>query len=135
MVQETIRFSETVVNEVEDLVAEGVFETKSEFYRFASEMLLDAINDEYDPEMVNYDKLSGGVRERIDSAIGEQDALPDPTTQPNDAGTFYRSALVVRRHARKGEIEQAEEHIDSHYPPERGEYLMLEDILHHCKNE
>ncbi|NKE36559.1 transcriptional regulator [Natronococcus sp. JC468] len=125
MAQETIRFSESIVDEVEDLVENGEFEHKSEFYRFATEVLLNALNEEYDPEMVKYDRLLESVTNR-----SEGPGLDPGVQHDDDAGsTFYRSATTIRRHARRGESEAAEEHIDARYPPERGEYLLLEDLL------
>jgi hypothetical protein len=118
MVQETVRYSDSIVETVEKLVEEDTFSHKSEFYRFATELLLDQLDEEYEPEMVNYDALSEATQQ---SYINTSD-------QP-DESMFYQSAIVVRRHARRGEVETAEEYIDTHYPPERGEYLLLESLL------
>lgn len=118
MVQETVRYSESIVDAVDELVEEGTFGHKSEFYRFATEMLLDSIDESYNPEMLNYDTLAENTRQQ-----GEE------YHQESDTRMFYSSAIVVRRHARRGEIGAAEEYIDTHYPPERGEHLILEALL------
>lgn len=118
MVQETVRYSDSIVQTVEKFVEEDTFSHKSEFYRFATELLLDQLDEEYEPEMVNYDALLEATQQ---SYIGISDQ--------SDRSMFYQSAIVVRRHARRGEIKTAEEYIDTHYPPERGEHLLLETLL------
>jgi Arc/MetJ-type ribon-helix-helix transcriptional regulator len=123
MVQETVRYSDSVVETVQSLVEEGTFNHKSEFYRFATELLLDQLDEEYEPEMVSYDALSEATQQSTHS-----------TSDQPDRSMFYQSAIVVRRHARCEEITAAEEHIDRHYPPERGEYLLLEALLDYYSN-
>ena len=119
MVQETVRYSDSIVESVEELVENGVFEHKSEFYRFATELLLESLHENYEPEMLNYDNLAENTRQQIgDTAI-----------EKSERSMFYESAVVVRRHARRGEMSAAEEYIDTHYPPERGEHLLLEALL------
>jgi Arc/MetJ-type ribon-helix-helix transcriptional regulator len=118
MVQETVRYSDAIVKKVNELVEEGTFETKSEFYRFATEMLLDSMCEDYAPEMLKYDI----VAERTRQQVGE-------SSEESDGSMFYNSAIIVRRHARRGEIDAAEEYIDTHYASERGEYLLLESLL------
>ncbi len=119
MVQETVRYSDSIVESVEELVEEDVFEHKSEFYRFATELLLDSLHDDYEPEMLNYDSLAEATRQEVG----------DTAVEKSDKSMFYESAVVVRRHARRGEVGAAEEYIDTHYPPERGEHLLLEALL------
>ena len=119
MVQETVRYSDSIVEAVEQLVERGTFENKSEFYRFASELLLGSLDDDYDPEMLNYDTLAERTRKH----------MRGPTVEQQEGSMFYESAIVVRRHARRGEISTAEEYIETHYPSERGEYLLLEALL------
>jgi Arc/MetJ-type ribon-helix-helix transcriptional regulator len=118
MVQETVRFSDYIVNEVDELVEEGMFEHKSEFYRFATEMLLDSMREDYSPEMLNYDTIAAKTRQQLGSSANESDGT-----------MFYNSAIAVRRYARRGEIDAAEDYIDAHYPTEGGEYLLLEALL------
>ena len=120
MVQETVRYSDSVVDEVQELVEDGIFETKSEYYRFASELLLDSLKEDYDPEMVKYDAIA---------EVTQQQTNNESTIDRSDSSMFYKSAIVVRRHARRGEIDAAEEYIDTHYAPDRGEYLLLEALF------
>ena len=125
MVQETVRYSDSVVERVQELVEEGTFENKSEYYRFASELLLDSLKEDYEPEMVKYDAIAENTQQQVqgESAIDKA-----------DGSMFYKSAIVVRRHARRGEIDAAEEYIDTHYAPDRGEYLFLESLLDYYYN-
>lgn len=123
MVQETVRFSDYIVNEVDELVEEGMFEHKSEFYRFATEMLLDSMREDYSPEMLNYDAIAEKTRQQLGNPSNE-----------SDGSMFYNSAIVVRRYARRGEINAAEDYIDTHYPTEGGEYLLLEALLDYYYN-
>jgi len=119
MVQETVRISESIVEAVQAPVNEGTFEHKSEFYRFATELLLDSLQEDYDPEMLNYDSLTETTRQQLAEFTGGQ----------SGGSMFYESAILIRRHARRGEIDTAEEYIETHYPSERGEYLLLEALL------
>ena len=50
MVKSTVRFPESVVGEIESLVEDGRFESKSEFYRFSTDYVLNQVLDDYDPE-------------------------------------------------------------------------------------
>lgn len=119
MVQETVRYSDSIVQKVDELVEEGSFDNKSEFYRFAAELLLDSLRDDYEPEMLNYDSIAEVTRQQVGGADSE----------PSNGSMFYQSATTVRRYARRGDTTGAEEYIDTHYPPERGEYLLLEALL------
>lgn len=123
MVQETVRYSNTIVETVEKLVEQGSFSNKSEFYRFATELLLEQLDEEYEPEMVSYNALSEATQ------LSDTD-----NSDQSDGSMFYQSAIVVRRHARREEISAAEEYIDAHYPPQRGEYLLLEALLDYYIN-
>ena len=49
MVKSTVRFPESVVGEIEALVEDGTFESKSEFYRFSTDYVLNQVLDEYEP--------------------------------------------------------------------------------------
>jgi hypothetical protein len=124
MVQETVRYSDSIVKSVEEMVNEDIFDHKSEFYRFATEFLLDQLDQNYDPEMLNYDTLAESTQHNVE---------PDSDYR-SDKSMFYQSAIAVRRHARRGNITAAEEYIDTHYPSERGEYLLLEAVLDYYSN-
>ena len=125
MVQETVRYSDSVVERVQELVEEGTFENKSEYYRFASELLLDSLKKDYEPEMVKYDAIAENTQQQVKGGFA---------IDQSDGSMFYESAIVVRRYARRGEIDAAEEYIDTHYGPDRGEYLFLEALLDYYYN-
>ena len=81
--------------------------------------MLDSLQEDYDPEMLNYDSLTETTRQQLAEFTGGQ----------SGGSMFYESAILIRRHARRGEIDTAEEYIETHYPSERGEYLLLEALL------
>ena len=105
---------------VEEMVAEGVFSNKSEFQRFAVEYVLSEIED-YEPEMVDFDELQ---RE-----VFQQPATDRAEMSPEINENFYENAARVRQFAIRGEIETAEEYIDTAYPVTDPRCLLLDDLL------
>jgi Arc/MetJ-type ribon-helix-helix transcriptional regulator len=120
VVKSTVRFPETVMDCVEEMVAEGVFSNKSEFQRFAVEYVLSEIED-YEPEMVDFDELQ---RE-----VFQQPATDRAEMSPEINENFYENAARVRQFAIRGEIETAEEYIDTAYPVTDPRCLLLDDLL------
>ncbi|WP_336338332.1 ribbon-helix-helix domain-containing protein [Haloarcula brevis] len=120
MVKSTVRFPETVMDCVEEMVAEGVFSNKSEFQRFAVEYVLSEIDD-YEPEMVDFDELQRDVF--------QQPATDRTEMSPEINENFYENAARVRQFAIRGEIETAEEYIDTAYPVTDPRCLLLDDLL------
>lgn len=121
MVKNTVRFHESVVKEIETLVEEGVFESKSEFSRFASEYVLEQILQGYEPHMVDFDQVKAEV-------------LPEPRTiqtvdDPEEGIPFFESAAIVRKYALRGNFQDAEDFIDHHYDAGQRDALMLEELL------
>lgn len=134
MVQETIRFSEGMTEKVDELLDQGVFETKSEFYRFAAETLLVSLNDDYQPDMVDYERHQQSVRNAVEDDDGEFDTVCGDVAKNGEGDNedeclFYTSAITIRRLAREGDIDSAKEYIDDNYTKERGELLLLEALL------
>ena len=121
MVKSTVRFSETVMERVEEMVSEETFSNKSEFQRFAVELVLSEIAD-YDPEMLDFDELRQQVLPDED-LIREAEAPADADEQ------FYQVAARVRQFAIRGDLETAEEYIDTHYPSTDPRCMLLDDIL------
>jgi len=70
MVKSTVRFSETVMDRVEELVSGEQFSSKSEFQRFAVEYVLSEVDD-YEPEMLDFE----AVRDEVfpDHAVGREE--------------------------------------------------------------
>jgi Arc/MetJ-type ribon-helix-helix transcriptional regulator len=120
VVKSTVRFPETVMDCVEEMVAEGVFSNKSEFQRFAVEYVLSEIED-YEPEMVDFDELQRDVF--------QQPATDRAEMSPEINENFYENAARVRQFAIRGEIETAEEYIDTAYPVTDPRCLLLDDLL------
>jgi hypothetical protein len=120
MVKSTVRFSETVMDRVEELVSGEEFSSKSEFQRFAVEYVLSEIDD-YEPEMLDFED----VRDEVfpDHAVGRG--------EPNGEGDgeFYQVAARVRQFALRGEIETARELIDTRYPATDPRAMVLDDII------
>ncbi len=113
MTKETVRYPDEVVDAVEDVVGEGVFESKSEFYRFSAEYVLRAIDPDYEPETIDFEEIEAELR---DYGAGE------------DGGAFFADAVRVRKLGLRGEFEEAEAVVDS-YPETSGEAVFLEGLL------
>ena len=120
MVKSTVRFSETVMDRVEELVSGDQFSSKSEFQRFAVEYVLSEIDD-YEPEMLDFDDVRNEVFP--DHAVGR--------TEPSGEGDgeFYQVAARVRQFALRGEIDTARELIDTQYPATDPRAMVLDDII------
>lgn len=121
MVKSTVRFPETVMSRVEEMVAEGVFSSKSEFQRFAVEYVLSEV-DEYDPEMLDFDELR-------EQALPEDSLVQEAEGTPNPNEKFYETAARVRQFAVRGEIDTAQDYIDTNYPMTDPRSMLLDDLL------
>lgn len=106
---------------VEKMVEEGVFSNKSEFQRFAVEYVLSEIDD-YEPEMVDFTDLQKEVFHHQPTNNGAE-------MSPEINENFYENAARVRQFAIRGEIETAEEYIDTAYPVTDPRCLLLDDLL------
>ena len=121
MVKSTVRFPEPVVEEIESLVEEGQFESKSEFYRFSADYVLSRTLDEYEPETIDYDAIEAEViptEERELGGDGDADGPP-----------FFDSVAFVRKLALRGKFSDAEDFIDHQYVPGDRHAVLLEEIL------
>lgn len=121
MVKSTVRFSEAVMDRVEELVSGETFSSKSEFQRFAVEFVLSEIDD-YEPEMLDFDDVRDDVFPDTSPLIGHEE-VPEPGAE------FYQIAARVRQFAIRGEIDTARELIDTHYPATDPRSLLLDDIV------
>ena len=120
MVKSTVRFSETVMDRVEELVSGEQFSSKSEFQRFAVEYVLSEVDD-YEPEMLDFE----AVRDEVfpDHAVGREEPEGDGD------GEFYQAAARVRQFALRGEVDTARELIDTRYPATDPRAMVLDDII------
>jgi Arc/MetJ-type ribon-helix-helix transcriptional regulator len=108
------------MDRVEEMVEDDVFSSKSEFQRFAVEYLLSEIG-EHDTEMVDFDEIRYELFASGPAADGIGDA------ELNEG--FYENAARVRKYAVRGDIETAEEYIDTAYPVTDPRSLLLDDLL------
>ncbi|TKX55592.1 hypothetical protein EXE42_03770 [Halorubrum sp. SP3] len=121
MVKSTVRFPEPVVEEIESLVDEGEFESKSEFYRFSADYVLSRTLDEYDPATIDYDAIESEVMPEAERELGgDADA---------DGPPFFESVAFVRKLALRGKFSDAEDFIDHQYVPGDRHAVLLEEIL------
>ena len=108
------------MDRVEEMVEDDIFASKSEFQRFAVEFVLSELG-EYDPEMVDFEELRSEV------------FVSEPATADGDDAelteAFYENAARVRQYAIRGDIETAEEYIDTAYPVTDPRCLLLDDLL------
>lgn len=109
------------MDRVEEMVEEDIFSSKSEFQRFAVEFVLSELG-EYDPEMVDFDELRTEL-----FASPPETPTDDASPELNEA--FYENAARVRQFAIRGDIETAEEYIDTAYPVTDPRCLLLDDLL------
>jgi len=120
MVKSTVRFPESVVEEVESLVDEGHFESKSEFYRFATDDMLDRIDDDYTPETIDFEEIKREVAPEREGGDADREGEELP---------FLESAALVRRYVLRGNVSDAEDFIDHHYAADSRGALLLEELL------
>ena len=121
MVKSTVRFPESVVEEIESLVDDGNFESKSEFYRFSADYVLSRTLDEYDPETIDYEAIESEVIPEADREIGG--------AGDDDGPPFFESVAFVRKLALRGRWGDAEDFIDHQYVPGDRHAVLLEEIL------
>ncbi len=121
MAKDTVRYPDDVVDEIDRLVEDGMFESKSEFYRFSAEYVLTLIDPDHDVETFNFDE----IKSELD--IDEQSHARALGT---DGGTFFLDAVItVRKYGLRGNYEAAERFIDDHYDSTDQECIILEELL------
>jgi len=121
MVKSTVRFPETVVDEIEALVDAGQFESKSEFYRFSTDYVLTQLVDTYEPETIDYEQIRADVLPEAKHALGTDAAADGPP--------FFESVSFVRKLALRGRFSDAEDFIDHQYVPGDRDAILLEELL------
>ena len=121
MVKSTVRFPESVVGEIESLVEEGQFESKSEFYRFSTDYVLNQVLDDYEPETIDYEEIRGEVMPRAGRELGGDAGADHPP--------FFESVAFVRKLALRGNFSDAEDFIDHQYVPGDRHAVVLEELL------
>lgn len=109
------------MEEVEEMVDQGLFSSKSEFQRFAVEFVLSEMGS-YEPEMVNFEEL------KMEAFEGGQ-PMQNSVATPDDTESYYENAARVKQFAIRGDITIAEEYIDTTYPVTDPRCLLLDDLL------
>ena len=121
MAKDTVRYPDDVVDAIDTLVEDGMFESKSEFYRFSAEYVLTLLNPEHEVETFNFDEIKNELN------IDQRTHVNPVGT---DGGTFFLDAIItVRKFGLRGNYEDAERFIDTHYDPTDQECLILEELL------
>lgn len=118
MAKDTVRYPDAVVDKIDGLVDDGMFESKSEFYRFSAEYVLTLVDPDHDVETFNFDEIKAELDIPEENAVGA------------DGGTrFLEAVITVRKHGLRGDYEAAEAFIDDHYEATDQECLVLEELL------
>ncbi|WP_306059222.1 CopG family transcriptional regulator [Natronococcus wangiae] len=121
MAKDTVRYPDEVVEKIDALVDDGMFESKSEFYRFSAEYVLTLVDPEHEVKTFNFEEIKSelDIPEEVHAnALGA------------DGGTFFLDAVItVRKQGLRGNYEAAERFIDSHYDPTDQECIILEELL------
>ena len=121
MVKSTVRFPESVVDDIESLVADEQFESKSEFYRFSADYVLNQMVDDYEPSTIDYEDIKGEVLPAPEREIGSDADTDHPP--------FFESVSFVRKLALRGNVSDAEDFIDHQYVPGDRHAVLLEEVL------
>ena len=121
MVKSTVRFPESVVGEIESLVEDGRFESKSEFYRFSTDYVLNQVLDDYEPETIDYREIKAEVMPEREQTLG--------TENDGEGPPFLESVSFVRKLALRGKFNDAEDFIDHQYAAGDRHAILLEEIL------
>jgi Arc/MetJ-type ribon-helix-helix transcriptional regulator len=126
MAKDTVRYPDEVVEKIDTLVDDGMFESKSEFYRFSAEYVLTLVDQDHEVKTFNFDEIKAELdipEEAEAEALG------------TDGGTFFLDALItVRKQGLRGNYEAAERFIDDHYDPSDQECIILEELLGTYRN-
>ncbi|WP_339106504.1 CopG family transcriptional regulator [Haloterrigena salinisoli] len=121
MAKDTVRYPDEVVEAIDELVDDGMFESKSEFYRFSAEYVLTLLNNDHEVKTFNFDEI------KAELDISEEDHAK---ALGADGGTFFLDAVItVRKHGLRGDYEAAERFIDTHYESTDQECIILEELL------
>ncbi|QLG48601.1 ribbon-helix-helix domain-containing protein [Natrinema halophilum] len=126
MAKDTVRYPDDVVEQIDALVEDGMFESKSEFYRFSAEYVLTLIDTDHEVKTFNFDE----IKSELD--INHRQYAESFGT---DGGTFFLDAVItVRKQGLRGNYEAAERFIDTHYDASDQECIILEELLGTYRN-
>ncbi len=121
MAKDTVRYPDDVVEKIDQLVEDGMFESKSEFYRFSAEYVLTLLDSDHEVKTFNFDEI------KAELDISERDHAE---ALGADGGTLFLDAVInVRKYGLRGNYEAAERFIDTHYDETDQECIILEELL------
>ena len=130
MTKETVRFPDGLVDRIRGAVDDSdLFESRSEFHRVSSELLLDLLDPDHEPTNFSYREL----RTEIEAELGV-DLAGAPTAGDGDGDgdgeeEFLAAYVDVRRRALGGDLEGAREAVDRRYEPTDPEALLLDEVV------
>jgi Arc/MetJ-type ribon-helix-helix transcriptional regulator len=125
MTKETVRFPDDLVGRIKGTVDESeLFESRSEFHRVSSELLLDLLDPEHEPTNFSYREL----RAEIETEVGfSLDGGATPARE--GSGEFLADYVAVRRAALHGDLDRAREYVAERYDPVSVERLLLDEVI------
>lgn len=120
MAKDTVRYPDQVVDEIESLVEDGTFESKSEFYRFSAEYMLELVSPEYDEKTFSYEELKTELEIEFPSDVSDEYEFDDE---------FLSAVVTIRKHGLRGEFEAGYDFIDDEVDAGSRAALVLEELL------
>lgn len=118
MAKDTVRYPDQVVDKIESLVEDGTFESKSEFYRFSAEYMLELVSPEYDEKTFSYEELKTELEIEFPSDVSEE-----------YEDRFLDTVVTVRKYGLRGEFEAGYDFIDGETDAGSKAALVLEELL------
>jgi Arc/MetJ-type ribon-helix-helix transcriptional regulator len=120
MAKDTVRYPDQVVEEIESLVADGTFESKSEFYRFSAEYMLELVSPDYNEKTFSYEELKGELDLEFPSEVDESYEFDDD---------FLEAVVEIRKYGLRGEFDAGYEYVDDEVDAGSRAALVLEELL------
>lgn len=125
MPKETVRYPDALVAGVEAVVAEAdAFESKSEFYRFASDFLLSVLDEGHEPTVLGYGDIVADLESSTGSPLAPSTDGDEPSTGP-----FLDAYIRVRRHLLYDDVEAARAVVAERYDATAREALLLDEVI------
>lgn len=131
MTKETVRFPDGLVDRIREAVDDSeLFESRSEFHRVSSELLLDLLDPDHEPTNFSYRELRTEIEAELGVDLAGAPSLTDDGGG-GDESAFFTAYVEVRRRALGGDLAGAREVIDRRYDPTDPEALLLEEVVGH----
>lgn len=139
MTKETVRFPDGLVDRIRSAVEDSeLFESRSEFHRVSSELLLDLLDPEHEPTNFSYRELRTEIEAElgVDLAGAPSLAAGESGGEGNgDDGDFLAAYIDVRRRALGGDLAGAREEVDRRYDATDPEALLLDEVIGQYRDE